>query len=255
MRHVSQQTKLKLSLAHKALHKDLNGERNPFFGKHHSAETIAKMSGPNNHGWKGGVLKRVHVPCAACGADLLRSTTRAKRNCFCNATHMLRYRYDNNLVDRNAIVANAHKAMEAIHWRRGMPNPAVAGENSPAKRPEARAKIRAAKLERNWMRGRTGKLHHNWQGGKIWWRGKEWDEIKLSIRQRDGFMCAECDMTEWQHIQTWGHPLHVHHIIAYRISHDNSPLNLITLCDSCHGKKKREENALIEQVRPLLVVA
>jgi 5-methylcytosine-specific restriction endonuclease McrA len=61
-------------------------------------------------------------------------------------------------------------------------------------------------------------------------------------------------MTEWQHEQKWGHPLHVHHIIAYRISHDNSMSNLQTLCDSCHGKKKSDENILIEQCREVLAL-
>lgn len=207
-----------------------------------------------DYNWRGRniKLKRVEVPCAYCGTLLLRSTTRAKRKCFCNASEAAQYRYDHNLVDRNEIIKNAHEEMRKQNWRRGVPNPKVAGDANPAKQPEARAKIRAAKLERNWMRGRTGALHHNWRGGKIWWRGKEWDTIKLRIRQRDGFMCSECDMPEWQHEQKWGHPLHVHHIVAYRISHDNSPQNLQTLCDSCHGKKKRPEEALINEVRQLL---
>jgi hypothetical protein len=210
-----------------------------------------------NYRWRGKIvrLKRVHVPCAQCGADLLRSTTRAKRQCYCNNTCMLRYKYDNNIFDGSRMISAAHDVLKAKQWNKGAVRPSLRGDNNPAKSPESRAKISAAKLAHNWMRGRTGKLHQNWQGGKIWWRGKEWDALKFRIRMRDGFMCAECDMTEWQHIQKWHHPLHVHHIIAYRISHDNSPLNLITLCDSCHGKKKSEENALIEQVRPLLIAA
>jgi hypothetical protein len=209
-----------------------------------------------NYPWRGRIvkLKRVHVACAYCGADLLRSTTRAKRRCFCNGSEALKYGYENKLIDPMKVVSAAREVLERQQWRRGVPNPKVAGALNPSKRPESRAKISAAKLERNWMRGRTGKLHHNWLGGKIWWRGKEWDALKLRIRARDGFMCAECDMAEWQHKDRCGHPLHVHHIIAYRISHDNSPLNLITLCDSCHGKKRSEENALIEQVRPLLAL-
>jgi HNH endonuclease len=157
------------------------------------------------------------------------------------------------LVDRNAIVQAAHKTLAGIQWRRGYPRPSVRGENSPAKRPEVRAKISAAKLERNWMRGRTGPLHHLYMGGKIWWRGKDWDEIKLRVRQRDGFMCVECDMPEWEHLELFGQPLQVDHIIMYRISHDNSMSNLQTLCVRCHGRKNLAERALIAEVRPLLV--
>ena len=189
--------------------------------------------------------------CALCGNELDRQPSRAKRLCFCNQTHHLLYAYEYGLRDPLAITNGAHQTLrEKGHYKRD--NSYLRDDRAPSKQPAARAKISAAKLARNWMRGRTGKLHHNWLGGKIWWRGKEWDQLKLRIRTRDGFMCAECDMTEWQHKEQWGHPLHVHHVIAYRISHDNSPLNLITLCDSCHGKKKQEENALIEQVRELL---
>jgi len=156
------------------------------------------------------------------------------------------------LIDPNAIVKAAHGAMAAIQWRRGVPNPKVRGENNPAKRPASRAKISAAKLEHNWMRGRTGKLHHGYMGGKIWWRGKDWDAIKLRVRQRDGFMCVKCDMPEWEHIERFSQPLHVDHIIMYRISHDNSMQNLQTLCVYHHAEKIPEEKTLMAEVIQIL---
>ncbi|MDP9049824.1 MAG: HNH endonuclease, partial [Acidobacteriota bacterium] len=149
-------------------------------------------------------------------------------------------------------IVNAHKALEAKHWNIGKPNLKLCGENNPAKRPESRAKISAFKLENNWMTGRTGKLHHGYLGGKIWWRGKEWAATKLTVRESDGFKCVDCGMTEAQHIAETGQPLQVHHVIMYRISHDNSPKNLQTLCSSCHGKKASQERALIEDCRAAL---
>jgi hypothetical protein len=206
------------------------------------------------YAWRGRIttLKRVHVVCAYCGANLLRSTTRAKRKCFCSMREALLYRYEHNLVDRSEIVRAAHATLEAQEWRRGISNSRIAGDNNPAKREESRAKISAAKLESNWMRGRFGKLHHLYQGGKIWWRGKDWNQTKLRVRQRDGFMCVQCDMTEWQHSEQFGQPLQVDHIVLYRISHDNSMHNLQTLCCTCHGKKKRDETIVVEQCRELL---
>lgn len=183
-----------------------------------------------------------------------RSPCRAKRRCYCNQTEVMLYQYKYGIMDGKKVIENAHETLASNGWNRGVPKPMLMGENNPAKQPDARAKISAAKLDHNWMRGRTGKLHHLYTGGKIWWRGADWDAIKLRVRQRDGFMCTECDMTEWQHEQKWGHPLHVHHIIAYRISHDNSMSNLQTLCDSCHGKKKSDENILIEQCREVLAL-
>jgi HNH endonuclease len=193
------------------------------------------------------------VTCSYCGNELERIPSRAKRRCFCSKSHQLLFGYQNGLLDPKAITAKAHATLrERGHYKRD--NSYLHARN-PATLPEARAKISAAKLEHNWMRGRMGKLHQNWQGGKIWWRGKEWDTTKLRARRRDAFMCTECDMPEWRHVELLGHPLHVHHIVAYRISHDNSMQNLQTLCDYCHGRKKREENIIIEQCRDLLSVA
>ena len=157
-------------------------------------------------------------------------------------------------MNGRTVIVNAHKALEAKQWNLGGTNPKLRGENNPAKQPHARAKIRAAKLETNWMTGRTGKLHHLYLGGKIWWRGKDWDTIKLTVRQRDNFACVDCSKTEAQQIEETGQPLQVHHIIMYRISHDNSLANLQTLCSSCHGKKKTEETNLIEDCREILTI-
>jgi len=102
---------------------------------------------------------------------------------------------------------------------------------------EVRKKISESKKgKKNWMFGRTGALHHLWEGGKIWWRGKDWDSIKLRARERDNFICQGCGMTEEQHIRKYKQPLQVHHIDPYRHSKDNSLENLTTLCCSCHQK-------------------
>jgi 5-methylcytosine-specific restriction endonuclease McrA len=58
-----------------------------------------------------------------------------------------------------------------------------------------------------------------------------WQIIRKEIIERDGFQCSICSGTK---------RLSVHHIIPWRISKDNSPDNLITLCASCHSKIERE---------------
>jgi uncharacterized protein YjhX (UPF0386 family) len=189
--------------------------------------------------------------CAYCGKELERAPYRAKRRCYCNQTEVMLYQYAHGMMN-SEVIANAHKALAEKNWNRGVPKPMLAGENNPAKQEAARAKISAFRLEHNWMRGRTGALHHLYLGGKIWWRGSDWDATKFRVRHRDGFMCVNCDMTEWQHLERFGQPLQVDHIVMYRISHDNSMQNLQTLCSPCHGKKIPEEQALVRQCRELL---
>jgi hypothetical protein len=108
------------------------------------------------------------------------------------------------------------------------------GQNA-SKRLDVRRKISEAKKRNNWMRGRTGSKHPLWQGGKIWWRGKDWDDLKEQMRKRDGYHCRRCGMNDQECIDTFGAPLQVHHILPYRLSQDNSPDNLKTLCNHCHS--------------------
>lgn len=60
-------------------------------------------------------------------------------------------------------------------------------------------------------------------------RGPGWDAIAESIRKRDGYRCQRCGKK-----QTARRKLDVHHKIPYRLTADNSPGNLVSLCPSCH---------------------
>ena len=62
--------------------------------------------------------------------------------------------------------------------------------------------------------------------------GDDWFKIRLVIYKRDNFTCQECGIT----MKETGKPHHVHHIIPFLQSFDNSLTNLVTLCPSCHGK-------------------
>lgn len=59
----------------------------------------------------------------------------------------------------------------------------------------------------------------------------EWRYTKKRIKERDKYTCQKCKKTNCQ--------LHIHHIIPYRISKNDSDNNLIALCQSCH---KKEDN-------------
>jgi membrane protease subunit (stomatin/prohibitin family) len=67
-------------------------------------------------------------------------------------------------------------------------------------------------------------------------RGEEWEKIRKQIYKRDNWTCQECSKTKCR--------VEVHHKVPWRISKDNSPENLETLCKSCHKKK---DNLLIKK--------
>lgn len=82
------------------------------------------------------------------------------------------------------------------------------------------------KMSETAIRNVESGVHHLWKGGisfepySIDWK----ETLKRAIRERDHYLCAICKM--------YGN--HVHHI-NYDKKNCNSD-NLITLCNSCHGK-------------------
>jgi len=54
------------------------------------------------------------------------------------------------------------------------------------------------------------------------------EKLKKSIKERDNYTCQLCDKPEN------GIPHHVHHINYEKLNSEE--YNLITLCESCHGK-------------------
>lgn len=61
--------------------------------------------------------------------------------------------------------------------------------------------------------------------------GDDWFKIRELVLYRDNYSCRRCGKKQKL--------LHIHHIIPYLKSFDNSLNNLITLCPSCH---RRVEN-------------
>jgi len=83
-----------------------------------------------------------------------------------------------------------------------------------------------------------GPNHFAWRGGGASRRGLGWADVKRIVKARDK-ICQRCGAKKAD----------VHHVIPYRITHDNSPENLILLCRSCHAKadaalRKQERRCL-----------
>lgn len=89
--------------------------------------------------------------------------------------------------------------------------------------------------EKNWNFGRRGSAHPAWKGGLSFEPyGIEFnDELKERVKERDGYRCVVCDKGNVI--------LCVHHINYDK--RDNSGLNLVTLCNSCHLKTNSNRNA------------
>ena len=83
---------------------------------------------------------------------------------------------------------------------------------------------------------RSGSNHPMWKGGisgshRDRRADRNWREIVKKIYARDDYTCQKCGKR--------GGRLCTHHIVPYVISNDDSPENLITLCQSCHIKEER----------------
>ncbi|MBN1319627.1 MAG: HNH endonuclease, partial [Thermoleophilia bacterium] len=133
--------------------------------------------------------------------------------------------------DSESVRKYADKLLGNTHGRanRGKPSPLLSERNrlrNPAKRPEVRAKLSAA------MKLKTGSRNSNWKGGSSYFRGAEWRRIRQQALDRDHHRCRACGKTEQEN----GRQLHVHHIVPWEESKDNSLGNLVSLCIGCHTK-------------------
>lgn len=85
-----------------------------------------------------------------------------------------------------------------------------------------------------------GKKHWNWMGDSPVYINKNysntrWKDLRLNILKRDNWTCQNIDCGK--NYRNGKKRLHVHHIIPYKKTKDNSESNLITLCISCHKSK------------------
>ena len=76
--------------------------------------------------------------------------------------------------------------------------------------------------------------------GRPDYRGGNWDTVAREIRERDGYKCRTCGVSE----EKLGRQLDVHHVVPFRAFESseraNQPDNLISLCPSCHKQTEEE---------------
>jgi 5-methylcytosine-specific restriction endonuclease McrA len=94
-------------------------------------------------------------------------------------------------------------------------------------------------------KARRGAGSQHFRGGSIAYRGVQWVNIAAEIRARDEFLCRACGKlpkVKREHC--------VDHIIPFRLMKQwgldpNQYDNLLTVCDSCHGRKFASEGKLL----------
>jgi len=86
---------------------------------------------------------------------------------------------------------------------------------------------------------KTRDKNHAWKGGtssELY--GEEFDEkLKESIRKRDNYQCQKCGLYQKNQKRV----LSDHHIDDNK--KNNNPLNLVSLCNKCHGKMAFQSKA------------
>jgi 5-methylcytosine-specific restriction endonuclease McrA len=149
------------------------------------------------------------------------------------------------------------KAQEATRATKGIPRPHLRGRNSPNwngglqtyvccqcgeefKREPSRTVGGFVTCSRKCTYKElsirlSGENNPLWKGGTKSYRGNDWREASGRAKSRDHYTCQRCGMTENECLINYGFVLHVHHITPYRLTQDNSLVNLVTLCVSCHS--------------------
>jgi len=86
-----------------------------------------------------------------------------------------------------------------------------------------------------------GENSPTWAGGDIDYYGANWYEQRRKAREREGYCCKDCGITE----EELGKELSVHHIIPFRMFDDyrkaNELDNLVAICEPCHRKRHSGE--------------
>lgn len=77
-----------------------------------------------------------------------------------------------------------------------------------------------------------GEKNGMWKGGisdkyKLHLSQRKWIKLTTKIRKGDNYICQQCGCSPASQ---------VHHIIPWRLTHNDNPNNLITLCRNCHSR-------------------
>lgn len=99
-------------------------------------------------------------------------------------------------------------------------------------------KLTCSKVCKNKLHSKRmkGDGNSNWVGGKSFepYSQEFNDDLKQKIKSRDNFVCRLCGLEDGDNFCGNGYGLSIHHIDYDKTNNKQS--NLISMCNSCHGK-------------------
>lgn len=170
---------------------------------------------------------RFAVSCAHCGATMTRTQWRLThtKHHFCNRACKHMFQANHPLPKRERQVQTACDYCGKTFMRKQC---RVRDNHVYC---DWRCAARGLSAQRRSMQDPTRTDEH------IYWYGPNWRKQRRKARERDGYRCQACGMSEKRN----GQHLDVHHIIPFRAfsiercEEANQLENLICLCKSCHS--------------------
>jgi 5-methylcytosine-specific restriction endonuclease McrA len=177
-------------------------------------------------------FSRVLVECAWCDTKLCRPKWRVKKfnSQFCDKKCKSNYYSANpsELHEKNRVTVTCSWCGNS---KEVIPAQATRSEHHFCD-PECKGKW--------WSGNVSGESHPNWKGGYDPYYGSNWERKRQEVRERDGYKCVLCGVTDGASKLIHGRELSVHHVM--RINGFSNPTdannlgNLMTLCAYCHQR-------------------
>jgi 5-methylcytosine-specific restriction endonuclease McrA len=177
-------------------------------------------------------FSRVLVECAWCDTKLCRPKWRVKKfnSQFCDKKCKSDYYSANpsELHEKNRVTVTCSWCGNS---KEVIPAQATRSEHHFCD-PECKGKW--------WSGNVSGESHPNWKGGYDPYYGSNWERKRQEVRERDGYKCVLCGVTDGASKLIHGRELSVHHVM--RINGFSNPTdannlgNLMTLCAYCHQR-------------------
>jgi hypothetical protein len=213
---ITEETRIKMSEATKK--RNLHGERNPFFGKHHSLEALKKMSGAK---------KGKHLPEST--RRKMSESHRGQNNPMFGKKRHLSEETRRKISEGNkGKILSEEARLNISRAKCGIKNPNYGKYGSEA----PRYGKHFSKETREKLSQYRGENASRWKGGISFlpYCRKFNDEFKERVRAFFGYHCIECGTPQN------GRKLNVHHANFNKMTCcDGTPPLFIPLCGSCHS--------------------
>jgi hypothetical protein len=75
------------------------------------------------------------------------------------------------------------------------------------------------------------------------------NKAKREAKERDGWECRFCGMSDEEHNEEYGRGLHAHHIVKANDGGIDHPRNLITVCRDCHNTLENTQADALSRIK------